>query len=240
MKRAIWFLMAALFLLLVIEPNLTYQLQEPFAKTPIYDENAAFRTNNDVETPLAQSKALIYIDPARGGKDTGYKGVGQMAEKDLLMQLALAIGDALEKAGYRIEYGRWYDNISACSDEESCENARLQEAKDLQADYVLALAMNQDSSLHRGYSLFTQPNATLEALANELATQIQITSYSSFEGIDTDHYLSFPVLRDSSIPSILLQAGYITNPSDYAKLADTKFQTRLANAIAQAFLNTID
>lgn len=240
MKRAIWFLLVALFLLLVIEPNLSHQIQEPIAKIPLYDEKAAFRTNNDVETPLAKSNALIYIDPARGGKDSGYRGKGQIAEKDLLMQLALAIGDALEKAGYRVEYARWYDNVLACTDEESCENARLQEAKDLQADYVFALAMNQDSSLQRGYSLFTQPNDTLESLAKELASQIQITSYSSFEGIDTDHYLSFPVLRDSSIPALLLQAGYITNPSDYAKLADTKFQARLANAIAQAFLNTID
>ncbi len=240
MKHAVWFLIASLFILLVIEPNLISQVQEPFLKVPTYDENAAFRTNHDVETPLSQSKALIYIDPARGGKDSGYKIAGQMAEKDLLMQLALAIGDALEKAGYRIEYGRWYDNVPACSDEESCENARLQEAKEIGADYVLALAMNQDSSLHRGYSLFTQPRADLESLAKELATQIQTTSYSNFEGIDTDHYLFFPVLRDSSIPSILLQAGYITNPSDYAKLSDTKFQARLANAIAQAFLKVIN
>lgn len=240
MKRAIGFLLAALFLLLVIEPNLSYRIQTPVLKTPIYEETTPFRTNNDVEIPLSSSRALIYIDPARGGKDIGYRKIGQMAEKDLLMQLAVAIGTSLEKAGYQVAYGRWYDNVPACSDEESCESARQQEAKEMGADYILALSLNQDTSLHKGYSLFIQPNETLENLAQELANQIQAISYSNFEGIDTDHYTAFTVLRDLEIPSILLQAGYITNESDYTKLSDTKFQMRLATAVTRAFLNTIN
>ncbi len=74
----------------------------------------------------------------------------------------------------------------------------------------------------------------------ESASTFMEASYSRFEGIDTDHYDSFAILKDTSIPSILLQVGYITNPTDYSKLSDTKFQTRIANAITQAFLNSVD
>lgn len=241
MKRAVLFLLAALFILLVIEPNLVQPLTADESRVPVYDENAVLRTNNDVETRRSKSNALIYIDPARGGQDTGYKTDSQTPEKDLLMQLALTIGSSLEKAGYRVEYSRWYDDVPACSSEDECEAVRIADAKAKGANYYLSLSMNQDSSLHRGYSLFTQPgNEQLDLLTKELASQIQATSYSRFEGIDTDHYDSFTVLKDLSLPSILLQAGYITNASDYAKLSDTKFQTRLANAITQAFLSTVD
>lgn len=241
MKRAVLFLLAALFILLVIEPNLGGQPMAKEDKVPVYNPDEPLQTNEDVETRRSKSKALIYIDPARGGQDAGYTGANQQSEKDLLMQLALTTGNALEKAGYRVEYSRWYDDVPACASEDNCESVRLEQARANQADYILSLSMNQDSSLHRGFSIFTQPNSVqLEDLTNQLADQIQATSYSRFEGIDTDHYDSFPILSDPSIPSILLQVGYITNPTDYSKLSDTKFQTRIANAITQAFLNTVD
>lgn len=241
MKRAVLFLCIALFIFLVIEPNLTHHAAAEEYKVPVYDENAVLRTNNDVETRHSKSGALIYIDPARGGSDTGYQAEGQTPEKDLLMQLAVTVGTSLEKAGYRVEYSRWYDDVPACENQQACEAARLADAKAKGAQYILSLAMNQDASLHRGYSIFTQPNSPqLEALTKELAREIQATSYSRFEGIDTDHYDSFTSLRDLSVPSVLLQTGYITSPSDYAKLSDTKFQTRLAEAITRAFLNTVD
>lgn len=241
MKRAVVFLCIALFILLVIEPNISRHTAAEEYRVPVYQDSAVLRTNNDVETRHSKSNALIYIDPERGGSNTGYRTDGQTSEKDLLMQLALTIGTSLEKAGYRVEYSRWYDDVPACESEEDCEARRVADAKSKGAQYMLSLSMNQDSSLHRGYSIFTQPNSDqLDALTRELASQIQATSYSRFEGIDTDHYDSFASLRDLSLPSILLQAGYITNPSDYSKLSDTKFQTRLANAITQAFLNTVD
>ena len=241
MKRAVLFLLAALFILLVIEPNLGGQPMAKEDKVPVYNPDEPLQTNEDVETPRSRSKALIYMDPARGGSDVGYTIDNQQSEKDLLMQLAVTIGSALEKAGYQVEYSRWYDDVPACSSEDNCETVRLEQAKADQADYVLSLAMNQDSSLHRGFSIFTQPNnPQLDDLTKELADQIQATSYSRFEGIDTDHYDSFAILKDTSIPSILLQVGYITNPTDYSKLSDTKFQTRIANAITQAFLNSVD
>lgn len=241
MKRAVMFLIAALFILLVVEPNFVGNQTARADKVPVYTSGAALKTNNDVETKQSTSHALIYIDPTRGGNDVGYSAENQFAEKDLLMQLALTIGSSLEKAGYRVEYSRWYDDIPACSSEDECESVRLNKAKELGADYILSISLNQDTSLHRGFSIFTQPNSiTLEELAKEMSNQIRATSYSRDEGIDTDHYDSFSILKDTSTPSMLLQIGYITNPSDYDKISNTKFQTRIANAITQAFLTCVD
>lgn len=241
MKRAALFLLAALFILVVIEPNLSQHLVPREDKVPVYSPDTPLKTNNDVETRRSKSGAKIYIDPARGGRDAGYVSEGQQAEKDVLMQLAVTIGSALEKAGYEVEYSRWYDDVPACADGQDCEQVRLEKAKADGADYILSLALNQDTSLHRGFSIFTQPGSELlDQLSQSLETEIKATSYSRFEGIDTDHYDAFGILQEPSIPSVLLQIGYITNPQDYARLSDSKFQERIANAITQAYLDTIE
>lgn len=241
MKRAIVFLLLALFFLLVIDPNLSSHLQPEENKIPVYDSAAPLRTNDDVETRQSTSHAVIYIDPARGGKDTGYTRPKGVSEKDLLMQLALTIGDRLEEAGYQVVYSRWYDDVPACSSTEECEQARIAGAREAGADYVLALQMNQDDSLHQGFSLFTRPdNPLLLNLSRSIAEQIQNASYSRFEGLDTDHYDAFPVLAARDLNAILLQAGYITNPQDYARLSDSKFQNRIAEAVTQSFLSTVN
>ena len=241
MKRAVWFLILALFILLVIEPNTRATTDATADRIPVYDENAPLRTNNDVETRQSASHALIVIDPARGGRDAGYRGAGQTSEKDLTMQLALTIGSDLEKAGYQVAYTRWYDDVPACSTEEECENSRVQIAKDEGADYVISLSLNQDESLHRGFSIFTHPdNAQLSSLAKNLSTSLQAISYTRYEGMDTDHYDSFAMLRDSSLPAVLLQLGYITNPQDYSKLSDPKIQERIGQAVTQSFLNSVN
>lgn len=241
MKRAIFFLIAALFILLVIDPNLSASLSPESTQIPVYDENQPLRTNNDVDTRRSSSSPLIYINPARGGKDTGYINQNGTSEKDLLMQMALTIGSALENAGYRVEYSRWYDDIPACSSTDECEQTRIDKAKELGADYILELQVNQDNSLHQGYSLFTRPDKpVLNDLAREIAREMERISYSRYEGHDTDHYDSFPILKSDDINAVLLQVGYITNPQDYERMSDTKFQTRIAQAITQAFLDTVD
>lgn len=241
MKRAALFLLAALFVLLVIQPNISQHLTPRSDKVPVYNSETPLQTNNDVETRRSSSGAKIFIDPYRGGRDVGYSAANQQAEKDVLMQLAVTIGTSLEKAGYEVEYSRWYDDVPACADGQDCEAVRLEKARQDGADYVLSLALNQDTSLHRGFSIFTQPNSdVLDQLSQALEVEIKATSYSRFEGIDTDHYDAFAILRDPSVPSVLLQIGYITNPQDYARLSDSKFQERIANAITQAYLNVVD
>lgn len=241
MKRAIIFLIAALFILLVVEPNAASGMLPVSHAQPLYQDGGALRTNDDVERGVSNSKKLIMIDPSRGGWDTGYTAEGQLPEKELAMQWAQAIGSALESDGYQVIYSRWYDDIGACTTADECNALRLQKAKENNVDLILSLQFNQDDSMHKGWSLFIQPDHddTLQ-LAQEISSQIRHSGYSVDEGIDTDHYDSFVLLSDPEIPGVVLQLGYLTSTEDYQRLADPAFQQKLSSQIAQAFLNSID
>lgn len=239
MKRAILFMVLAIFILLVIQPNLSADTSQAPVRIPEYSESVI--TNDDVTRTTSESKSLIVIDPGKGGNDAGYDPVGHISEKDAAMSLAIHIGDALEAAGYQVEYTRWYDNVENFSTERESDSARLAKAKDMNAAVLLSLRFTTSDSLTKGFSVFSQPNSEqLDALASELASQIQSTNYSTFEGIDLDHYANFPTLADKDQPAILLQMGYLTNSEDYSKITDPQFQNRIGSAIAQAFLNTIN
>lgn len=237
-KSNIFFLLA-LFVLFIIQPNLDAKTQTAQIRTPEMTDSVL--TNDDISRKTSKSQATIVIDPDKGGMDAGYDPVGHLAEKDVAMQLAINIGGALESAGYHVEYTRWYDNVETFNTRTESDQNRLDIAKSMNPQYLISIRFNTGDSLSKGFSVFTQPdNEQLDTLANELATQIQATNFSVFEGLDTDHYANFTLLSDLALPSIMLQMGYLTNSEDYAKISDSQFQKRIGEAIAQAFLNTVD
>ena len=69
------------------------------------------------------------------------------------------------------------------------------------------------------------------------ATLIQ-QNFKSYNRIDKGvHQAGFLVLRDTSMPSVLIELGYISNPSEETYLLSDKGTTDLANAIYRAFIN---
>ena len=216
MRRAILFLVFALFLAMVIQPNLNKQIKEKSKIDVPEQTNSTIITNDTVDNSRCKSKAVICI------------------EKDLNLIIAKKIGDSLASVGYNVVYTRSDD--SSLSTEDRITSINSQKAK-----YLISIQMNSSSdSLSKGYSIFTQPNDNMIQLAKKLAQTMNSINLSQFEGIDSDHYENFPILYDSQIPSILLELGYLSNSEDYTKLTDETFQQKIANAITESFLDQIN
>lgn len=70
------------------------------------------------------------------------------------------------------------------------------------------------------------------------ATMIQQQFRQSARRIDKGvHQAGFLVLRETSMPSVLIELGYITNPTEEAYLLSDNGSSALAKSIYQAFLN---
>ena len=234
MRRAILFLVFALFLAMVIQPNLNKQIKEKSKIDVPEQTNSTIITNDTVDNSRCKSKSVICIDASHGGSDAGYTSDGQTSEKDLNLIIAKKIGDSLASVGYNVVYTRSDD--SSLSTEDRITSINSQKAK-----YLISIQMNSSSdSLSKGYSIFTQPNDNMIQLAKKLAQTMNSINLSQFEGIDSDHYENFPILYDSQIPSILLELGYLSNSEDYTKLTDETFQQKIANAITESFLDQIN
>ena len=51
---------------------------------------------------------------------------------------------------------------------------------------------------------------------------------------------AFLVLKSPDVPSLLIETGFISNPTEERRLRDPRYQTRLANAIAQGIFSYLD
>lgn len=70
------------------------------------------------------------------------------------------------------------------------------------------------------------------------ATMIQQQFRQSARRVDKGvHQAGFLVLRETSMPSVLIELGYITNPTEEAYLLSDNGSSALAKSIYQAFLN---
>ena len=234
MRRAILFLIFALFLAMVIQPNLNKQIKKKSEIDVPEQTDSTIITNDNVSNSHCKSKAIICIDASHGGSDSGYTTDGHISEKELNLTIAKKIGDSLALVGYNVVYTRSDD--STLSTEE-----RITSLNSQKANYLISIQMNSSSdSLSKGYSIFTQPNDKMIQLAKDLSNTMNSINLSQFEGIDSDHYENFPILYDSQIPSILLELGYLSNSDDYTKLTDETYQQKIADAITQSFLDKIN
>ena len=76
MRRAILFLIFALFLAMVIQPNLNKQIKEKSKIDVPEQTNSTIITNDTVDNSRCKSKAVICIDASHGGSDAGYTSDG--------------------------------------------------------------------------------------------------------------------------------------------------------------------
>ena len=80
MRRAILFLIFALFLAMVIQPNLNKQIKEKSKIDVPEQTDSTIITNDSVDNSRCKSKAVICIDASHGGSDAGYTSDGHTLE----------------------------------------------------------------------------------------------------------------------------------------------------------------
>ena len=76
--------------------------------------------------------------------------------------------------------------------------------------------------------------AESEILANQVQTSLISGTGAVNRGVRRD---TFAVLRETAIPAILVELGFMSNPSDLQKIKEDAYQTKLANALAQGIDN---
>src|SRR5688572_13740589 len=76
---------------------------------------AATRTPPPVSRP-SKSRSRVVVDAGHGGRDPGGAMHGSLSEKDVALQVALKVGDALRARGVDVVYTRTRDTLVALDD----------------------------------------------------------------------------------------------------------------------------
>lgn len=164
----------------------------------------------------------IIIDPGHGGFDAG-ASYQNRKEKDDSLQLALAVGQLLEQAGYDVIYTRMADQYDSPFD-------KAQIANNAQGDLFVSFHRNSSerpNQYHGVQALVYGNNPLSNSVAKNVNTNLEKLG---FRNIGTEQQKELVVLRRTAMPAVLLETGFINSDKDN-QLFDEKF-TEIANAIA--------
>ncbi|WP_172371513.1 N-acetylmuramoyl-L-alanine amidase family protein [Sporosarcina jiandibaonis] len=171
----------------------------------------------------------IVLDPGHGGSDSGAKALG-IIEKELNLDIALRTKKLLENAGFSVFMTRTTDTYVSLA-------GRAAIANNLKADIFVSIHGNAFNSSARGVETFWYGKFE-KANSNRLANLLQ---YNVVSKTNISHRRvaegNFHVIRETAIPSALLEVGFIDNPSDAAKLKQSKYRQLAAEGIMLGVLD---
>ncbi|HHT26447.1 MAG TPA: N-acetylmuramoyl-L-alanine amidase [Firmicutes bacterium] len=185
--------------------------------------------------PVVWPALSVALDAGHGGKDPGAIGQSGLYEKTVTLQVARLVQELLIAAGVEALLTRDSDARLDTTQRRDLL-ARVGIAEEAQVDLLISIHCNAFRlSSVRGPSTFYQAGS---AQGKALATHIQqaliaAMGYGRQEPHADDHLIT----RVSSMPAVIVELGYLTNPADERLLADENFHRRIAQGIVDGILN---
>ena len=191
------------------------------------------------------TKRSIFLDPGHGGSDPGAIS-GGVREKDLALSVYNKVSSKLASLGYTVLTSRNVDKDVDLVD-------RAEQANNANADMLLSIHFNAGGrGIARGIETYYYqsqedrvPKINKEnhnnaerlersrKLANKVQQNLLYQTGANDRGVKR---ASFTVLRETSIPSILVELGFIDNPEERNKVKTNEYQERLANGIVDGIV----
>lgn len=167
----------------------------------------------------------IFIDPGHGGGDPGACGsISQ--EKNNVFKTALYLEDELKRQGIQTKISR--DNGLTVP----ILNDRIKSSNTWGSDLVISIHNNSwdDNSVVGTETFVYKFGGNAEKLAkivqSEIIKAVPLSNRSVKEG-------NFAIVRDTKAPAILVELGFISNPTEEKKLASSEYQKKWAQAICK-------
>jgi N-acetylmuramoyl-L-alanine amidase len=205
------------------------------------------------KNPAGRRVKTIVLDPGHGGRDPGNME-GRRQEKQFTLTFSRELSDLLTKAGFNVSLTRQKDTTLDLPERAAIARRRG-------ADLFLSLHFNSadgpGGSAVKGSEVYcmtpvrtSSTNARGEGAGAGayrgnrsdaknmlLAYQIQkaITEKTGAEDRGVKR-ARFQILRDAEMPAVLIEAGFMTNPSDARRIYEPVPRRQLAQAIVDGVL----
>lgn len=176
----------------------------------------------------------IFLDPGHGGHDSGGIGYGVM-EKDIVLDIGLKTANYLRSNYHNVDV-----QLSRTTDVFIPLEGRAQMANDWRADYFVSLHTNAHNGSANGFETFIYNGSVSKETKNRQKDihNYMINRMNAYNrGMKS---ANFSVLRNSEMPSILLEYLFIDNYTDNQLLRSSSYRSSLARITAEAIANSFD
>ncbi|MHB1151844.1 MAG: N-acetylmuramoyl-L-alanine amidase family protein [Eubacteriales bacterium] len=237
----------------------TPQTEAPQTEAPQTEppQTEAPETEPPETEPPEPDKNVIIIDAGHGYDDPGTDAdiLGSWSEKDITLDIALRLGAILEAEGCEVFYTR-KDDIIPKNAPRNAEGFYLLNAY-AREDFIKSQknvdafvsvhcdSYEQDPKINGVRIFYYKYNSTnIEKLAGDIAAGIENalkikgkpgTTPPLISGLSKEE--AFYVTKCTSIPSVLVETGFVTNKTDVNNFLNTDWRQDMAQGIADGVLS---
>ena len=189
------------------------------------------------ETFKLSDEMQVILDAGHGGIDVGKTGVNGEKEKDINLEISKKIKRFLSDSNVTVKMTREGDERLADSQRED-----LKARTDIMnGGALLAVSIHQNSyrdpavsgaqvfyytDSEEGRTAAGMIQAELNALAPDNEKEIRAND-------------SYYILKNTRIPTVIVECGFLSSCTEAEKLADDEYQNRIAEAVSEGILQYI-
>ena len=178
----------------------------------------------------------VVIDAGHGGIDGGVEGANGSVEAEINLAIAKSLRNFFKRAGYGVVMTRENSDglygISAKNKKARDMQARKEKIESANADLVISVHQNSyPLSEIKGAQVFYKSG---DEEGKEIARLVQDNMN---ENLDSDRVIKegdYYLLNCSSVPSILVECGFLSNPQEEKLLVTAVYQEKVAFTIFSA------
>lgn len=223
--------------------KMIYEFLNAASTTPTEDNTIEHKEITKVQ--VEENQKIVVIDAGHGGYDSGSEALDGTLEKDVTLKVALKVGKYIEskRDDIKVLYIRENDDYYWTNDNKTDLFYRVNTAVENDAALYLSIHMNShDENVEvEGHEIWVSlTSAENEIFANRVDEELNALSYNSCRGIKDESASPLLVLHYNTVPSVLVELGYINNNADFGYINSDKGSTAIANALGEAMIKTLD
>ncbi|WP_052128593.1 N-acetylmuramoyl-L-alanine amidase family protein [Neosynechococcus sphagnicola] len=208
-----------------VPPPLTRPLTVPPPVNSYPPPNTSYPPISQPRPP--KGRLVVVIDPGHGGPDVGAVGIGGIWEKNIVLDVSRQVADLLERQGIQAV-------LTRPDDRDLDLEPRVQIARQVNATIFVSIHANSINLSRPDISgIETYYYATGARLAQVLHRNILQGTGAKDRGVRTAR---FYVIRRTTMPSVLLEIGFVTGQEDASRLSTAAYRSQMAAAIARGIL----
>jgi N-acetylmuramoyl-L-alanine amidase len=181
-------------------------------------------------------KRIIVVDAGHGGWDPGMVS-GKVDEKDINLKIAQKLQTYLELGGATVIITRLDDSDLSKSKSGDMAVRRLI-ANTSKADIFISIHQNAfgSSGVQGAQVFYFNESDNSKKLAHNIQHQIKefANPNNRFKARANSNYF---VLKQTEMPAVLVECGFLTNPGEKSRLLTEKYQEKIAWSI---YLGIVD
>jgi N-acetylmuramoyl-L-alanine amidase len=185
-------------------------------------------TQSEISSNTFKPENTILIDISHGGEDPGAISKQGIKEKDLSLNYASYINAELTRKKLGVIQTRTEDEFISLAD-------RVEMAESKNIDVVVSIHFNtskdpSESGIKTYFKPECEKSKSLDNLfhANVIASNL-IKDNGGDPGV-------FFVLKNSPVPAILIDVGYLTNEEDLKLIKNDEFKVKFASVLSETLV----